>query len=390
MYCTGCERFYTEKELVHGKCPEHLRPPTPIEEDNYFFRMSKYQEPLLRHLEQHPEMITPEGYRNEVRSLLRGDSLGDLCISRPKSRLPWGIELPFDTNFVTYVWFDALLSYVSGLKTRGEQAFRRLWPQCHHIIGKDIVKPHGVFWPTMLLAADLPLYQQLHVHGYWIRGESRMSKSLGNVIRPLDVAKRFGMEGFRYFLLREMAYGQDATFTEDALVNRINAELANNLGNLVTRSLSMQHRYFQGLVQPLGDITTEDRELIAAFETAAREAPPLFEAFAFHRALEVIWRAIDRANKYIVVTAPFTLAKEPPRRPRVGSILHHLLEALRTTGVLLQAPLPATSARILGLLKRQADAAQVPGPDLRWGQHFPPGHAVAKPEIIFPRIEVTG
>lgn len=388
LYCTGCERFYTEKELVDGNCPEHLRPPERIEEDNYFFRMSKYQEPLLRHLEQHPETITPEGYRNEVLALLRGEALGDLCISRPKSRLPWGIELPFDSGFVTYVWFDALLSYVSGLKAQGEETFQRLWPQVHHIIGKDIVKPHGVFWPTMLMAADLPLYRQLHVHGYWNRGESRMSKSLGNVIRPLDVREHYGMEAFRYFLLREMAYGQDATFSEDALVTRINADLANNLGNLVSRTLSMQHKYFGGEVQPIGEMTGDDAELSAAFNTAVRESPALLEQLAFHRALEVIWRAIDQANKYIVVTAPFTLAKDPAQRPRVGAILHNLLEALRVTALLIAAPLPETSARILNLLGRDADARDRPTADMGWGQHFPAGHKVSKSEILFPRIEV--
>lgn len=387
-YCTGCERFYTDKELVDGKCPEHLRPPDLIEEENYFFRMSRYQEPLLRQLEHRPEMITPDGYRNEVLALLRGEALGDLCISRPKARLAWGVELPFDRNFVTYVWFDALLSYVSGLKARGEGVFQRFWPQVHHIIGKDIVKPHGIFWPTMLMAADLPLYAQLHVHGYWNRGESRMSKSLGNVIRPLDVRQRFGMEAFRYFLLREMAYGQDATFSEDALVLRINADLANNLGNLVSRTLSMQHRYFDGAVQPLGAATAEDRDLIAAFALAARQAPPFFEQLAFHRALEAIWRAIDHANKYIVVTAPFTLAKDPAQRPRVGSVLHNLLESLRTTAVLLHAAMPETSSRMLHLLNRPEDARDVEAADGRWGQHFPPGHVVGKPEILFPRIDV--
>lgn len=389
LYCTGCERFYTEKELVNGVCPEHLRPPEKIEEQNYFFRMSRYQEPWLRYLEENPETIVPEGYRNEILALLRSEALGDLCISRPKARLGWGIEMPFDPNFVTYVWFDALLSYVSGLKAGGEDRFQRFWPQVRHIIGKDILKPHGIFWPTMLLAADLPLYRQLRVHGFWNRGESKMSKSLGNVVRPLDVRERYGIEPFRYFLLREMAYGHDATFSEDALVTRINADLANNLGNLVSRTLSMQQRYFGGEVQPLGEATAEDRELIDTFSTAVREAPGHFEQLAFHRGLECIWRAIDQANKYIVVTAPFTLAKDPAQKPRVGAILHNLLESLRLTAVLLQAALPETSQRLLGFLGRPEDAREVPGESLRWGSHFGAGHVVAKGEILFPRIETA-
>jgi len=389
LYCTGCERFLTEKELVSGRCPDHGREPEQISEANYFFRMSRYQEPWLRYLEAHPDTIVPEGYRNEVLTLLRSEALGDLCISRPKARLPWGIELPFDENFVTYVWFDALLSYVSGLKQQGEEKFRRLWPQAHHIIGKDIVKPHGIFWPTMLLAADLPLYRQLHVHGYWNRGENKMSKSLGNVIRPLEVKERFGMDAFRYFLLREMAYGQDATFSEDALVLRINADLANNLGNLVSRTLAMVHRFFGGAVPPMGPRLPEDERLVQAFALAAREAPAYLEQLAFHRALESVWKAIDQANKYIVATAPFTLARDPASLPRAGSVLGHLLEALRLTAVLLQAAMPDTSRKILQLLGREHDLGEVPAEDLGWGTHFPPGHRVNPPEVLFPRMEIS-
>ncbi len=385
LYCTGCERYYTDREAVNGKCPEHQQPLEHIEEENYFFKMSKYQEPWLRYLEQNPETIVPEGYRNEVLALLRTDALGDLCISRPKARLDWGVELPFDTNFVTYVWFDALFSYVSGLKAEGEKVFETYWPQVHHIVGKDIVKPHGVFWPTMLLAAGLPIYKQLHVHGYWLRGESKMSKSLGNVIRPLDVRERYGIEAFRYFLLREMAYGQDATFTEDALVTRINADLANNLGNLVSRALTMQQKYFQGRVQPLGEPTADDDDVISAFADALRDVPQLMEKLAFHRALEALWKAIDQANKYIVVTAPFTLAKEEAHKPRVGAILHHVLEVLWHSALLLRGPLPQTSDRIFALL-------DVVPPDklpteLAWGRHFEPGHQTKAPEVLFPRIE---
>jgi methionyl-tRNA synthetase len=385
LYCTGCERYYTDREAVNGKCPEHQQPLEHIEEENYFFKMSKYQEPWLRYLEQNPETIVPEGYRNEVLALLRTDALGDLCISRPKSRLDWGIELPFDTSFVTYVWFDALFSYVSGLKAEGENVFETYWPQVHHIVGKDIVKPHGVFWPTMLLAAGLPIYKQLHVHGYWLRGESKMSKSLGNVIRPLDVRERYGLEAFRYFLLREMAYGQDATFTEDALVTRINADLANNLGNLVSRALAMQQKYFQGTVQPLGARQADDDHLISAFANALREVPALIEKLAFHRALEALWKAIDQANKYIVVTAPFTLAKDEAQKPRVGSILHHLLEVLWHSALLLRGPLPQTSDRIFALLDVEPPD-ELPT-ELAWGRHFESGHQTKAPEVLFPRIE---
>lgn len=388
LYCTGCERFYSEKELVDGLCPDHRTPPTALQEENYFFRMSRYQAAWLDHLEKHPEMIVPERYRNEVLAMLRGDELGDLCISRPKSRLTWGIELPFDRNFVTYVWFDALINYVSGLRHRRPQEFDAFWPTAQHLIGKDILKPHGVFWPTMLMAAGLPLFRRLCVHGFWIRGESKMSKSLGNVIRPLEMKERFGMDAFRYFLLREMAFGQDAVFSEDAFVTRINADLSNNLGNLVSRTLSMQQRYFQGVVQELGELAEEDRALVAAFHAAREQMPSLIADLAFHKALEVLWRAIDQANKYVVETAPFRLAREEHSRPRAGAILHHLLEALALTSVLLRPFMPETAARMLRLLALPEDWS--PGQAWQWGRSLPAGHVTRAPEILFPRIEVAG
>ena len=385
LYCTGCERFYTEKELVDGKCPDHLTPPTFIEEENYFFRMTKYQAAWIAHLEAHPETIVPERYRNEVLSMLRAEALPDLCISRPKHRLQWGIELPFDRNYVTYVWWDALVNYVSALKVQGDSAFTTLWPAAHHVMAKDILKQHGIFWPTMLLALELPLFKRLLVHGYWTHSGKKMSKSLGNVIRPLEMKARYGMESFRYFLLREMAFGQDADFNEDAFVTRVNADLANNLGNLVSRTLSMQQRYFAGAVQPLGPMTADDTDLIAAFTTAWSEVPRLTRELAFHHALEALWRAIDQANKYIVVTAPFTLAKDPTQRPRVGSILHHLLEALYASATLLQWFLPDTSARIVALLGA-APLAALP-PELAWGTHFAADARTQPPVALFPRIE---
>jgi len=386
LYCTGCERFLTEKELVDGKCPDHRRPPERIEEENYFFRMSRYLDQVRAHFETHPDAIVPEHYRNEVLAMLASGSIGDLCISRPKSRLEWGIELPFDRNYVCYVWFDALISYVSALKRRGEQTFTAFWPAAHHVMAKDILKPHAIFWPAMLLALGLPLYRRLLIHGYWVRGEAKMSKSLGNVIRPLDMKRQFGLDALRYFLLREMAFGQDATFTEDAVVARVNADLANSLGNLASRVLSMQQRYFQGAVQALDHGSPADRELETAFAQAAREVPEWTAQLAFHRALEALWRALDHANKYIVDTAPFTLARDPAQLPRVGAVLHRLLECLYTTATLLTWFLPETSQRLFALL-----AVAPPerfSSDLNWGRHFPPGHHTEPPTTLFPRIDL--
>ena len=384
LYCTGCERFYTEKELVDGKCPDHRVAPNWIEEENYFFRMGKYQDRLLAELRARPQLIRPERYRNEVLAMLR-EPLEDLCISRPKSRLEWGIELPFDDRFVTYVWFDALINYVTAVRELGPTRFDQLWPTANHFIAKDILKPHAVYWPTMLMAAGLPLYQHLNVHGYWTVGGQKMSKSLGNVVRPLDMQARYGMDAFRYVLLRESVFGLDADFREDALVTRINADLANNLGNLVSRTLSMQQRYFQGSVQPRGETCPEDAALEAAYAEAASEVEAQVGELMLSRALEAIWRAADHANKYIVETAPFTLAKDPSARPRVGTILHNLLEALRVTAQLAAPFIPDTSARIVDLLGLPPDALSLPGAP--WGQAFAAGHSVKPPVPLFPRIE---
>jgi methionyl-tRNA synthetase len=386
LYCTGCERFYTEKELVDGRCPDHRTTPDWIEEENYFFRMSRYQERLVAALQERPELVRPERYRNEVLAMLR-EPLEDLCISRPKTRLTWGIELPFDDRFVTYVWFDALINYVTAVRELGAERFAALWPVANHFIAKDILKPHAVYWPTMLMAAGLPLYQHLNVHGYWTVNGDKMSKSLGNVVRPLEMKDRYGMDAFRYVLLRESVFGLDADFREDALVTRINADLANNLGNLVSRTLKMQQSYFKGVVQPRSAPRPEDDALAAAFAGAAREADEQMGALMLSRALEAIWRAADHANKYIVETAPFTLAKDPAQLPRVGTILHNLLEALRLMAQLAAPFLPDTAERLRVLLALPADGLALPGP--AWGTAFAAGHVVQPPVVLFPRIDVA-
>ena len=386
FYCYGCERFYTEKELVGGKCPDHQTAPAYIKEKNYFFRMSKYQQRLIEMLEAKPDLVRPERYRGEVLAFLR-EPLEDLSISRPKSRLDWGIPLPFDAEHVTYVWFDALLNYVSVLKDKGEDVFEAYWPKASHLIAKDILKPHAIYWPTMLMAAGLPLYEHLDVHGYWVMDSGKMSKSLGNVVRPLDMKKRFGMDAFRYFLLREMVFGQDANFSYEALVNRINADLANNFGNLVSRVLAMQQRYFSGAVQPLGALRDEDIALRDKFLQAEEEIKQHMAGLQFHRALESLWGAIDHANRYIVQTAPFTLFKDKAQRARVGEILHHLLEAIRTSARLLAPFLPDTSRQLNTLLGISAGEANSRKP---WGTFFAAGHKISPAVVLFPRIEPEG
>ncbi|RMD83871.1 MAG: methionine--tRNA ligase [Candidatus Dadabacteria bacterium] len=385
-YCTGCERFYTDRELVGGKCPDHQTEPEWIREENYFFRMSRYQDRLREHIERHEDFIRPAGYRNEVLAMLR-EPLEDLCISRPKSRLSWGIELPFDRNYVTYVWFDALINYLSGLEHAAAGRAQRLWRHANHFIAKDILKPHAVFWPTMLMAAGYPLYEHLNVHGYWVMGESKMSKTLGNVIRPLEMKERFGMDAFRYFLLREMVFGMDAGFTEDAFITRYNADLSNGLGNLVSRVLSMQHRYFGGRIQPLaGRMASEDERLRQTFFDAESDMKRHMESLSIHLALERIWAALGECDKYIVETAPFKLAKQESERPRVGAILHVLCDALRHAARLVGPFLPETAARMTAMLGVQSERLGDPAP--AWGTTFEPGHEVAAPQPLFPRIDV--
>jgi methionyl-tRNA synthetase len=299
--------------------------------------------------------------------------------------LTWGIELPFDRNYVTYVWFDALINYASALKYKGEDFFKQFWPHAQHFIGKDIVKPHGVFWPTMLMAAGLPLYKHLNVHGFWTVEGQKMSKSLGNTISPLEMKKSIGMDAFRYFVLRESVFGQDSDFRHESLIARYNADLANNLGNLVSRVLAMQQKYFAGAVLPLGSKwAAEDIELRDRFARAEQELASHMENLQFHRALESIWAAIDYANRYIVQTAPFTLIKDPVKQARVGEVLHHLLEAIRMISRLIAPFMPDTANELRLLLGLgENDAAY----RAAWGEGFAAGHVVNPPKVLFPRIE---
>jgi methionyl-tRNA synthetase len=299
--------------------------------------------------------------------------------------LTWGIELPFDEGYVTYVWFDALINYVSALKHKGEDFFQKFWPQAQHFIGKDIVKPHGIFWPTMLIAAGLPLYKHLNVHGFWTVEGQKMSKSLGNAISPLDMKKKIGMDAFRYFVLREGVFGQDADFRQDSLTARYNADLANNLGNLVSRVLAMEQKYFDGVVQPLGSKwAPEDQELRSKFEETEKELTRHMAELQFHRALEAVWSAIDHANRYVVQTSPFTLFKEVEKRARVGEVLHHLLEVLRTVSRLITPFLPDTAEELRSLLGLAETDQAYRAP---WGYCFLSGHRVNGPKVLFPRIE---
>jgi len=386
-YCRGCERFLTEKELVDGKCPDHGTEPQFIKEKNYFFRMSKYQDWLIDHIQTHPDFIRPERYRNEVLAFLR-DPLEDLCISRPKSRLGWGIPVPFDGDYVTYVWFDALINYLTGIDYPDGERFIRLWPVCQHLIAKDILKPHGIYWPTMLKSAGIPPYQHLNVHGYWIVSESKMSKSRGNIIKPLDLMSKYGLDAFRYFLLREMVFGLDSNFSETALVGRINADLANDLGNLVSRTLAMAERFLKGEIPRAGALEEKDRELQITALNLAQEAERLFGELSFHKFLISTWGLINLANKYIDGTAPWALAKDSGKAERLNTVLYQLLEVLRFVAVLISPFMPQTSGKIQAQLGISDLGSQTLASLKEWGG-LAPGGRVRKGEALFPRVEDT-
>ncbi|MGH7255478.1 MAG: methionine--tRNA ligase, partial [Nitrospirales bacterium] len=333
-YCTFDERFWTEKDVVDGTCPDCLRPVERLSEKNYFFRMGAYQDRLKAHIDAHPDCIRPETRRNEVRGFLQ-KPLEDLSISRPKSRLSWGIELPFDSAYVTYVWFDALVNYLSALEylapsEAGRSAFQRYWPATIHLVGKDILTTHAVYWSTILMALKMPLPQSVFAHGWWTVEGEKMSKSRGNVVDPHALADQFGVDQFRYFLLREVPFGNDGDFSRESFIGRINSDLANGLGNLLSRTLSMLEKYSQGTVPAE---TKEPSETDNLLQHHAAQLPWLLESslrnLEFNRALESIWNVIQIANQYIDKAAPWVLAKQPDSGPRLNKVLYRTAETLR-------------------------------------------------------------
>ncbi len=386
-YCVTCERFYTEKDLDEGHCPAAGcgKPVEKITESNYFFRMSRYQDWLVQYIQDNPAFIQPDFRRNETLGFLRKE-LNDLCISRPKSRLSWGIELPFDSDFVTYVWFDALVNYISAVGyLSDEESFSRWWPASYHLIGKDILTTHTVYWPTMLRAIDLPMPETIFAHGWWLIGRDKMSKSAGNVVNPMDMADRYGVDAFRYFLMAEMSLGQDASFTEEAFVKRYNAELANDLGNMLNRVMKLVHSYCDGAVPPPGEMGDEEQALRGTARAAADAMVDAVHRMRIDRGLAQIAGVVRETNRYLEKRQPWVLGKEG-RTEQLGTVLYCAAEVLRTVSGMLYPVMPGKMAELrcaLGIAEGEPDFSRL----REWGV-LEAGTPIGEMPNLFPRVKV--
>jgi len=383
-YCTPCETFWTETQLMDGNCPDCGRPTEKLKESSYFFRMSRYQEQLLAHIAANPDFIQPKSRRNEILSFVR-EGLRDLSISR--TSFSWGIPVPGDERHVIYVWFDALTNYISALGYPRDPHgnYAAFWPCDVHVIGKDILRFHTVYWPTFLMAAGLPLPKKVFAHGWWTVEGQKMSKSLANVVEPNMLIDKYGVDAIRYFLLREVPFGLDGDFSHAALVHRINADLANDLGNLVSRSTAMLSKYFGGCLPAPGVAVELDRALQERCLAAFAQVEAQMNELAFNKALQLIWELVGAANKYIDDTTPWTLAKDAAQHERLGTVMYTLLEAVRVIGLLITPFMPDTGAKIRTILGLDPAQGTTCGEEV-WGG-LSPGTTVAKAEPLFPRIE---
>lgn len=377
LYCIGCERFYTEKELVDGKCPQHDKPLETITEKNYFFKMSKYQQKLINYINDNPDFIQPKHRKNEILGFLR-QPLDDLCISRPKSRLNWGIELPFDKDYVTYVWFDALINYVTapGYST-DSKLFNQWWPAIH-LIGKDILMTHAVYWPTMLFSAGIPQPQTIFAHGWWLSGESKMSKSLGNVVNPLDLIDKYGVDPLRYYLMREMVLGQDASFTMESFIKRYNSDLANDFGNLFSRVSTLIAKNFENVIPEPGELTLEEIKVQKKAESVIEQVNELIKKMRINEAIEEILQFVRSINKYMEQQAPWKLVKSD--KLAAARVLYTASESLRISALLLHPVMPNRTEIILDTLDANST-------ELKWGI-LKSGKIIKKHTPLFPRIKV--
>lgn len=384
-YCTPCETFWLERQLADGKCPDCGRPVEVLKEESYFFRLSKYQDRLLKHIEENPDFIQPVSRRNEMINFIKG-GLEDLCISR--TTFDWGIPVPFDNKHVVYVWFDALVNYITAAGyLHDREKFAKFWPADLHLVGKEIVRFHTIIWPIILMALDLPLPKKVYGHGWLVVEGDKMSKSKGNVIDPLALIDEFGPDAIRYFLLREIMLGTDGNFSRDALINRINADLANDLGNLLHRTLNMIDRFNGGIIAKPAEFADIDQELAALAGSTTASYEKAMDNMEINTALKEVWALISRANKYIDETGPWALAKDPAKKERLHAVLYTLAETLRIVAILVSPVLPVKAPQIWAQLGLAADFKAATLMDAKkWGL-LPDGTKVSKAEPIFPRIE---